>query len=78
MKLKKMFDSLKNCKPHRNEYVIKWDINFDVDDYSYIFAFLPTIIWQPWTFRYPGASVISIMWLNFNIGIGEWKRREKE
>ena len=76
MKLKKMFESLKRCKPHRKEYFIKWDVTFNVDNSYYLFALLPTILWEPWSFRYPESPIISIMWLNCTIAIGTWKNKE--
>lgn len=76
MKLKKMFETLKQCKPHRKDYVIEWNITFNVDDHYYVFAFLPTIVWTPWPFRYPNMPVINIMWFNCSINIGTWKNKE--
>lgn len=76
MKLKKMFEALKRCKPDRKEYTIKWDIRFDVDDSYYVFALLPTVVVQPWPYRTPGTSVIDIMWFNCHITIGTWKNKE--
>jgi hypothetical protein len=76
MKLKRMFESLKNCKEDRKNYVIDWNVTFNVDDHYYLFAFLPTILWEPWPFRYPNSPIISIMWLNCTIAIGTWKNKE--
>ena len=43
MKLKRMFESLKDCKEDRKNYVIDWNVTFNVDDHYYLFAFLPTM-----------------------------------
>lgn len=76
MKLKKMFDSIKRCKHLKKDCVIEWKVDFEIDDNSYLFSLLPTIMFQPWPFRYPGCSVIDIMWLNCHIFIGEWNKRK--
>ena len=70
----KLFDDLKECKGHRNEYRIKPIIKFKVDKENYYFSFLPTILWMPWIYRYPNIiGVIDIWWLNFHIAIGKWE-----
>lgn len=60
-------------KEMRKEYRIKPKIRFEID--KGIFFLLPTIIWQPWKYRYNDTFVISFYWLNFVVGIGLWKRR---
>lgn len=60
----------------RKDYKIIPKIWFEIDRDSYIFAFLPTIEWQPWRYRYLRSSIICIRWLNFGIGFGQWVRKE--
>lgn len=77
MKLKKMFESFKRCKGLKEKNDITWDVSFEIDDNCYLFSFLPTIMWQPWPFRYPNCSVIDIMWFNCHILIGTWRKSRK-
>lgn len=73
MKLKKLFENLKRLKPNRKNYKIKWIFKFKIDNDHYMFSFLPTILWEPWIYRYPGAEgIIDIWWLNMHILIGKW------
>ena len=73
----KLFKDLKECKGYRKKYRIKPSIRFIRDKEDYCFSFLPTIIWQPWIYRYPDSDdVIHIWWLHFHITIGTWKRIE--
>lgn len=80
MKLKKLFTKIKQCKPYRDGYQIKWNIRFEIDDDHYNFAFLPTITYVPWIYRYPNIrqGIIDIWWLNIHILIGEWGNREEK
>lgn len=57
------------------EYRIKPKIAFEIDTRNYLFMFFPTIVWQPWNYRYNESYVICFHWLNFVIGIGLWERR---
>ena len=62
-------------KELRKEYRIKPKIGFEIDKRTYLFMFLPTIIWQPWKYRFNNTYVICLYWLNFAIGFGLWERR---
>lgn len=59
----------------RKDYRIKPKVIFDIDNLSKIFFLLPTIIFQPWEYRYNGSVVVDITWLNLHIGIGIWERK---
>jgi hypothetical protein len=70
----KLIKDLKNCNGYRKEYRIKPTIRFCIDKEDYYFAFLPTILWQPWVYRYPNCDgIINIWWLHFHILIGKWE-----
>ena len=70
----KLFEDLKKCKGRRRQYRIKPSIRFHVDREDYYFAFLPTILWMPWIYRYPNIDgVIDIWWLHFHVLIGKWE-----
>ena len=75
MKLKKLFKALRDARPHRRRYRIKWRVRFFIDDRSYTFAFLPTIMFVPWPYRSLGMPILEFVWLNFGIRIGEWDSR---
>ena len=67
----KLFEDLKKCKSDRKKYRIKPIIKFYVDKEHYYFAFLPTVLWMPWVYRYPNVNgVVDIWWLHFHILIG--------
>lgn len=70
-----MFETLRNCKEDRKKYYIEKKIKFVVDK-EYLFSFFPTVIWGPWPWRYEYSYVIEIWWLNFNIGIGVWRKKK--
>lgn len=71
----KLFERLKACKPDRKHYRIKPAIKFHIDTRNYWCAFIPTIQWCPWIFRFPNCyGVIDIWWLNFHIAIGKWEK----
>ena len=71
----KLIKDLKNCKGHRKQYRIKPTIRFLVDKDDYYFSFLPTVLWQPWVYRYPNIDgIVDIWWLHFHILIGKWER----
>lgn len=72
----KLINSFSDCKGNRKLYRIKPEIKFHVDDSYYAFALIPTIVIQPWTYRYPKTYVIEIRWLIFTIGIGLWERKD--
>ena len=55
---------------------IKPKIVFDIDKTTKIFFLLPTIVVQPWKYRYYNTFVLDICWLNFHIGIGVWEYNE--
>lgn len=77
MKLKKLFEDLKRCKPIRKNYRLKMTVRFEVDTHDYYFAFLPTVLFLPWPYRSTTADgVIDIWWLNMHILIGRWERAE--
>jgi hypothetical protein len=76
MKLKKLFEILKQCKPSRKEYYIKPMIKFEVDDWHYEFFLLPTISFLPWPYRYNNKACCEISWLNIRICIGQWKSKD--
>lgn len=77
MKLKKLFEQLKRLKPNRKNYRIKPSFKIWVDDRDYYFSFLPTILWEPWIYRYPNSEdVVDIWWLNIHISIGTWASKE--
>lgn len=71
----KLFEELKRCKEDRKDYKIKPTIRLLIDRRDYIISFLPTIVWQPWIYRYPETDgVVDIWWLNIHILIGKWVR----
>ena len=71
--MKKLFNDLKRLKSGRNQYRIKPYFKFEVDRRDYCFSFLPTVLWMPWIYRYPGSvGIVDIWWLNFHIFIGKW------
>jgi hypothetical protein len=70
----KLIDDLKRLKPNRKGYRIKPTIRFYVDKENYYFAFLPTVLWMPWIYRYSNSDgVVDIWWLHFHILIGKWE-----
>lgn len=69
-----LFKRLRRLKPQRKEYIIKPKVFFEADTAYYIFSILPTVIVQPWIYRYKGSVIIDITWLNLHIGIGEWTK----
>ena len=72
--MKKLFKDSRKYKEHRKDYRIKPTIKFIVDNNNCMFSFLPTIVWQPWIYRYPNMiGVIDIWWLNFHIIFGRWE-----
>jgi hypothetical protein len=71
--LKKLYKKHKTCKQYRNSRRIRPMFNITIDDSFYAFSFLPTIIWQPWMFRYNNSCIIDITWLNIHISIGKWE-----
>lgn len=76
MKLKKLFKTLKDCKPDRNKYYIEPKIKFVVDEWHYEFFLLPTISVLPWPYRYNGRCCWEIAWLNMRICIGIWRSKD--
>lgn len=62
-------------KEMRKEYRIKPKIGFEIDNQSYVFFFLPTVVWQPWKYRYNNTYVVNLHWLCFDVGFGVWERR---
>lgn len=70
----KLIDDLKRCRYARKEYRIKPTIKLHIDTHKYYFAFIPTILWMPWVYRYLSIhGVVDIWWLNFHILIGKWE-----
>lgn len=77
MKLKKLIRKYKLFKNiSHDDYCIDWKAKFEVDEYYYLFAILPTIIWQPYMLRRPNTAVLDIWWLNMHIIIGTWMCKE--
>ena len=76
MKLKKLFETLKQCRPNRKEYYIKPIVRFEVDDRHYHFVLIPTITTVPWPYRYNNMACWEIAWLNMRICIGQWKSKD--
>lgn len=60
----------------RKDYRIKPHFEFSIDKSMMLFAFIPTICWQPWKYRYPRTAVIDIHWLIFHVTIGIWERKQ--
>ena len=54
----------------RKDFYIKPCIQFVFDKELYML--LPTIMYQPSRYRYPGTFVITIQWLCFAVGISGW------
>ena len=74
----KLFKDLKDCKPMRKNYKVKFKINIYADTRRFYFAFFPTITFLPWVYRYPNTKgIIDIWWLNFHISLGEWIQTER-
>ena len=70
--MQKLFKDLKDCKHMRKDYKTKPYIEFYADK-QYYFALLPTILYEPWVYRYPNSTgVIDIWWLHFHILIGKF------
>ena len=60
---------------NRKDYKIKPTIKLLVDKEDYVISFLPTIVCQPWIYRFPNDDgVVDIWWLNVHILIGKWVR----
>lgn len=78
MKLRKMFKRLKELKKYRKDYVIKPKVIFEIDDSHYFFYLIPTIGFMPWIYRWPGTSVLEIMWLNMHICFGIWEAKKDD
>ena len=71
----KLIEDFKMCKGHRKEYRLKPSIKFMADKEYYHFSFIPTILYEPWIYRYPNSvGIIDIWWLHFHILIGTWER----
>ena len=62
-------------KEMRKEYHIRAKIGFEVDKESYVFFLLPTIVWQPWKYRFSKTYAVELHWLIFTVGFGLWERR---
>lgn len=72
----KLFETIKHRREQRKEYIIVPKVTAEKDTRIYAFTFLPTIVWQPWRYRYPNSFVVELWWLNFVVGIGWWERRK--
>ena len=59
----------------RSDWKIKPCIAFDYDKYDKLFFLIPTVMVQPWAYRYPNTYVVDIAWLHLHIGIGKWERK---
>lgn len=78
MGLKKLLAILKKYKQYHKDFHIKPIVVCEVEDTDYMFAFLPTVVWQPWVFRRNHAHVVDIWWLNLHIYIGCWEEKKHD
>ena len=79
MKLKKLFEKLKELRSKRKDYRVKPTIRLCVDDHDYYFAFLPAVLYMPWIYRHPDTDgVIDIWWLNMHLLIGHWNTKKED
>ena len=62
-------------KEMRKQYRIKPKIGFEIDKQYYAFFFLPTVVWQPWKYRWNNTYVVELHWFIFTVGFGLWERR---
>lgn len=70
----KLLNKIKERRHKRKGYRIKPVIKFMVETDDYLFSFFPTIVWQPWRYRFLGLyGVVDIWWLNLHIAIGKWE-----
>lgn len=57
----------------RKNYTIKPKITAGINKYD--FALFPTVIYYPWRYRLIGHEVMTIMWLCFYIGVGQFEKK---
>ena len=77
LRLKDLRDDLRMCKHMRCNYRIEWSFKCGVNCSAKFFAFLPTILFVPWVYRYPNArGIIEIWWLHYRISFGKWIPKE--
>lgn len=73
-----LIKKLKELKEDRKDYRIKPCFNCKRETKRYLFYLLPTVLVQPWIYRYPNTYVVSVCWLNFKMGFGLWERKTGE
>ena len=58
----------------RKDYCIKPSIKcgFEKD----IVSLFPTIIFQPWQYRYINSCIVEFWWITFYVCIGIWENKE--
>ena len=76
-RIKKLIEDHKNCWSVRNTYRIKWRIECQHKDIPLCtFFFIPTVVYNTYPYRHPGAFVFQAYFLHWYIGIGEWCNKE--
>ena len=62
----------------REDYRIKPRMKAIIDKEYCLFSLIPTVIWQPWKYRYPNTYVVDIHWLIFHLCFGFWERKKEK
>lgn len=75
MGLIKLWKVMRADHVRRKIYRIKPVIRFAVDKTDYVFSLFPTVLFQPWPYRWECSTIIDITWLNIHITFGEWRYR---
>lgn len=57
----------------RKNYILKPKIRVGTNKYD--FVLFPTVVYYPWRHRPIGLEAVSIMWLCFYIGFGEFAKK---
>ena len=73
LKMIKLIKDMVRMRHDRKDYKIKWEINLGFE--PSICSLLPTIVVQPWIYRYVDVGLIDITWLFWHLSIGTWKRK---
>lgn len=73
----KSFRTLILRRKMRADWRIKPYTKLIIDKDDYLFSFIPTIVWQPWRYRYSNTCVIDIHWLIFHLCFGLWEQRKE-
>lgn len=77
-RIKQLIEGHKQCWHIRNEYEIKWRIEFQHRDIpACTIFFIPTIVYNTYPYRQPGGYVFQAYFLHWYLGIGEWCLKEK-